>query len=890
MGGSITSTFHLSLHEDSRSHSMEISVPLPFPKNGVRLSSFHEFVEACGGMDNLQGLTTADVCARFVMPMTRSLRCSYCDLLDKTSHAAVGTATVFVSHAWQYLFLEVVETLQGYFMDNPDVVVWLDLFSHNQHKATQSHFPWWCESFKSAIGQFGHTVMVLSSWQDPIPLRRTWCLYEVYCSAEQTARFDIALPKGQREQLIIDIGAKGIEGIHGLLGAINVVKSETREATDHERLLDVINATVGANKLNMLVSKEIRKWLVEVTRPALEAIEGDRSATYGLETALVRVYCDLGAFDEADRLQKIIVERKLLLEGNQNIETLSAQLTWADVKRQNGKNEEAKAVLTACLEACNASLSSEHPLVADCKIALADVLVDMSQYSQAEPLLKSMLDMYNRKGQEDSPKSLSAMAIWISCLRGLGREEEAEGTRQHALQIYRKKLEKGEVSRDTFYLDRLVYFNPDSCAKVDWENAEEDYAQLTNRKMTIVDDKSEAIGPGGSAAGIAGQAEVNNDNGVTMSTMMSATTRKEGSSDGDEKEAQEKMLQDTLLHRKEDMGDSHPSTLEAMDALAFFYQDAERWGEAADLRRQCWKLREETLGSDQMETVLTCFGLAETLTHQALWAEAAQLMESCVAGFRKIEGDDSSLAQNCLFSLIDVLVEIGEIPKARLLFHEWLGHKSTYDDQTMRRIMGFIGTQYERGEKEEAVAFLQTAKSHAPDRCSQISLTVLLADLYLELDDAVKAQQILRDCIEEGYDNNFPPLPMLKAMAKLANLLVQKGEHQEAIVFLERCQFFLLVFPGGSPDEAFELDVKNALGCTYFIAGQNEKALPLLQEVHKAFVEKFGPDSDEVSRLLTILNCIQGKHGESRGAEEVGGHIISGLHGRGRGSPSCIIC
>ena len=30
----------------------------------------------------------------------------------------------------------------------------------------------------------GHTLLVLSPWRNPIPLRRSWCLWEIVCTLE----------------------------------------------------------------------------------------------------------------------------------------------------------------------------------------------------------------------------------------------------------------------------------------------------------------------------------------------------------------------------------------------------------------------------------------------------------------------------------------------------------------------------------------------------------------------------------------------------------------------------------------------------------------------------------------------------------------------------------
>ena len=138
------------------------TAPLPFPKDGVKLSFVNEFYGFCGGREKLEGLSTTDVCEKFIKPATKMLEVSFCDLLKSAKHPAVGVGQVFISHAWKYKFLDVVDALQFHFADTPDIIIWFDLYSNNQHGTGDRGFDWWQNTFKSAIQDFGHTVMVSS--------------------------------------------------------------------------------------------------------------------------------------------------------------------------------------------------------------------------------------------------------------------------------------------------------------------------------------------------------------------------------------------------------------------------------------------------------------------------------------------------------------------------------------------------------------------------------------------------------------------------------------------------------------------------------------------------------------------------------------------------------
>ena len=137
---------------------------VPFPKMGVTIQVFLDFIEDNGGQKRFEGLTTEDVTdgkAGFILKATQEHKCSYCELLQYQKDPNVGTATVFISHACKQNFLQVVNALQNHFKDTPDVFVWFSSFSNNQHLTPNLPFEWFTSTFKSAIQDFGHTVMVL---------------------------------------------------------------------------------------------------------------------------------------------------------------------------------------------------------------------------------------------------------------------------------------------------------------------------------------------------------------------------------------------------------------------------------------------------------------------------------------------------------------------------------------------------------------------------------------------------------------------------------------------------------------------------------------------------------------------------------------------------------
>eukprot|EP01046_Picozoa_sp_COSAG06_P004399 COSAG06_NODE_183_length_20826_cov_4.724753_3_plen_281_part_00 len=133
-------------------------------------------------------------------PGTRSM----CAALKTDDHTArfVGRPTHFLSHAWTYLLLSLVGALEDFVArlpeGAPEPFFWFDCFSLDQHAQSTQGSEWWRGTFLRAIGAIGHTVMALSPWDNPLPLSRAWCLWELYCTHKAGVPFSVCLGPAER--------------------------------------------------------------------------------------------------------------------------------------------------------------------------------------------------------------------------------------------------------------------------------------------------------------------------------------------------------------------------------------------------------------------------------------------------------------------------------------------------------------------------------------------------------------------------------------------------------------------------------------------------------------------------------------------------------------------
>ena len=196
------------------------ATPLPFPKKGVKLSVLQKIVEDNKGKTfdcplnhfNLsegtnqkafENFTTTDVCELILKPIVRDEQCSYSEYLENHEQGhLVGIASVFISHAWKYTFVEVISALEYHFRVEPDIFIWFDLVSNNQIQAPNFSFESWSNTFKSAIEDFHHVVLILSLFDKHVVLSRGWCVFEIYCAVITGSRFELAMGQAQKYNFI----------------------------------------------------------------------------------------------------------------------------------------------------------------------------------------------------------------------------------------------------------------------------------------------------------------------------------------------------------------------------------------------------------------------------------------------------------------------------------------------------------------------------------------------------------------------------------------------------------------------------------------------------------------------------------------------------------------
>jgi hypothetical protein len=105
-------------------------------------------------------------------------------------------------------------------------------------------------SLKKSISTPGKMISVLHPWDDPIPLKRAWCLFELFCAVEMKVEVffcfsEMALSELQ-DKIASGKGNKNVEVVQ----KVDAELANATVATDRDMILSQITKSIGIQQFN----------------------------------------------------------------------------------------------------------------------------------------------------------------------------------------------------------------------------------------------------------------------------------------------------------------------------------------------------------------------------------------------------------------------------------------------------------------------------------------------------------------------------------------------------------------------------------------------------------------------------------------------------------------
>ncbi|EQC25219.1 hypothetical protein SDRG_16916 [Saprolegnia diclina VS20] len=585
---------------------------------GVTLSFLDDFIESHGGFDVFATLTTRDVNLQFLQPLTASSQLSLVDQLT-VAHADVLPARYYVSHAWPYLFVDVVESLHVFFSDKPsaDAVVWLDLFCNSQHANTD--FASLTRIISSAIGAIQRVVMVLLPWDRPIPLTRAWCVYEVYVAVASRSHFDVAMTEAETNRFTAHAS---VESFFDMLGHVKSEASESYDPSDKAQIVATIHSTIGFRDMDTMVFRVFENWMTSTLLAKVDATPQTLGRS-NWRFKLGSLYHVQGKYDLAEAAFDACVSARLTLLGGDHPETLSAQAHLARTYKAQGKYAIAATLLRQCHDVSKRTGQEESPTALLVLDTLAATHQCLGQYGDAEALFESCLTNRRRTLGDAHQSTMVTMGNLASLYQAQGKYELAAPLYERCLAASIASV--GHDNPNTLILRNNVAVN--KSALHDYASAEVLYAQCLS-------DSERILGP---------------DHPSTLATMnnLAATYYHQR-----KLEVAETLYTQCLGACQRVLGDTHPQTLSAMNNLAALLKDAAKLDDAEKLYLKCVAANTNVMGACHPQTLTSMSNLAILYDRQGKLVEATSLLVPCLARRRDVLPPDHP-------SLIHTIRELG---------------------------------------------------------------------------------------------------------------------------------------------------------------------------------------------------------------------------------------
>ena len=587
--------------------------------DGLKLSSMLDFIEECGGSSTLEGLTTTEFNVKYMKPFTFHRKASYCDVIKAGSNGCVAKAQAFVIHTWSYKFLDVVSVLKHHFIDQPDIIVWFDIFSYNQHSSPILDFNTWNHNFHHTISECNRTVLVLSPCTNPIPLTRIWCLYEMYHTAESKRNFEIGMNSNDEKMLENSIKTYGKEAVHHILQSIDTKKSECTIENDKQLIFQFIENTIGFEKINTIIFDLLRDWMISYSqklllnhnelllneleiatiefflgnlfngkgmyqetelyyKKALEKREKELSL-YHKQTLIIMnslglLYISMFQYEEALNILQKTMELSMEVLGKNHKETLSAISHLSTLYMSMGQYDDALPLFMKCVSINQVLYGERHANTLSAMNTLASLYLTETNYEQAEILLQKCYNIKAEDFGENHLDTVTAIGNLASLYESMGRLEEA-------LLLHEKYYEKQLLVRGETHPDTLRCMNNLAIFYINM-NKMEDALQLYKKNLDISLSLFGANHPGT-------QTSMNN-----LANIYESTKRYE--------EALPLRIE-CLELRRSYLGERRPNTVSAMSNLAVLYEYMERYEDALELFNKCFEIRMEIFGETHPDTV-----------------------------------------------------------------------------------------------------------------------------------------------------------------------------------------------------------------------------------------------------------------------------------------------
>ena len=642
-----------------------------FPLSGISLDVLETFLGVCSNVDGgafINSLSSAAVCETLIMPLTEKYKVSMTNLLSRVQYGGVNKASIFVCHAWEYSFPDLVTILKQNTADRTNTYFWLDLFSINHHNSQQSHQKLWLTTFPSTCRLFNRMIIVIPQRNDLLIANRLWCLWEIYHFIKFEIDYDIALPTSEKANLQIELERNCEDFVIFLKSQINFLAGEASDPNDKSAILgaisqfkriEIFNSSIRTGFMNCLI-KIFRNTILgkstKINEVNIAAINLSKAST------LIKLLKLNNQYDEAIEWQTSIVNFLTTTTQADKSETIKAMNSLSELFELKQDIDHAIKYIRECCNTSSEQFGGDHIETLQNKISLGRLLLKGNLNTEATIVLSECYDYIrlqtgttklivksidngdnvNTNDQievspEKFPKAeLSHMILQVQVGRLLGEALFAIGRCDDSLSTFESCIAYGSKNLGRAHLETLrtvTSYGTTSYQNHEYRKARKLYTMALNLHLEKCNKREE---PDQEALQVINRLVLlHQERGCNQEAC--------------------KLFQQCYQRRQILLGEGHRETLQSANNLAIFYARQGFHEHALRLYEECHELSELYLGQYDLDTLLYTQNLAVECRRIGELERAKRLYEKCLGQSIKIYGEQHALTIQINNNLTELL-------------------------------------------------------------------------------------------------------------------------------------------------------------------------------------------------------------------------------------------
>ncbi|KAJ1533165.1 Kinesin light chain 3 [Nowakowskiella sp. JEL0078] len=236
-------------------------------------------------------------------------------------------------------------------------------------------------------------------WDNPLPLTRAWCVFELYACAHTDSNFQVAMTRVETNRFLNGI-RNDPSNFFEMLAKVNSKKSTSFHAQDKINIHEAIDRTIGFVAMDGMKFRVFKKWMLVTLNKQINVTESEKETIEHADwlRALGRMHFEQGEFKIAEPYYINCLERFTKILGPDHNSTLIAINNLALLYKVQGSYNKAEPLYLDCLSRTKRILGEDHHDTIVSIHNLADFYHSQGKYEAAKELYLDCFDRFKRMG------------------------------------------------------------------------------------------------------------------------------------------------------------------------------------------------------------------------------------------------------------------------------------------------------------------------------------------------------------------------------------------------------------------------------------------------------------------------------------------------------------